>query len=101
MKTKSLHTLCFLILHSSFILSTHAQGTAFTYQGRLNSSGAVANGNYDLLFTLFNTNSSGVGGPVAIVAGLAVSNGLFTTTLNFGADVFDGSARWLEIAVRT
>jgi hypothetical protein len=44
MKTKSLFTLCFIILHSSFILSTHAQGTAFTYQDRLNNNGAVANG---------------------------------------------------------
>ena len=32
-------------------LSTHAQGTAFTYQGRLNDNGSPANGIYDLRFT--------------------------------------------------
>jgi len=37
-----------------------AQGTAFTYQGRLNSGTNAANGIYDLTFALFNV-SSGAG----------------------------------------
>ena len=79
-----------------------AQGTAFTYQGRLNAAGAPANGSYDLAFTLFNVGSGGsaVAGPLTNSAA-AVSNGLFTVTLDFGSGVFDGTARWLEIAVRT
>src|SRR6185295_11333739 len=32
---------------------------------------------------------------------VTVTNGLFTTTLDFGSGVFDGTDRWLEIAVRT
>ena len=40
-----------------------AQGTAFTYQGRLNNNGSPANGSYDLAFTLFNTNISGAPSP--------------------------------------
>ena len=36
-----------------------------------------------------------------VFATLGVTNGLFTTTLNFGGSVFNGSARWLEINVRT
>lgn len=34
-------------------------------------------------------------------AATGVSDGLFTVTLNFGAGVFNGANRWLEIAART
>ena len=34
--------------------SAAAQGTAFTYQGRLNDGGNPANGFYDLTFQLWN-----------------------------------------------
>ena len=80
----------------------HAQGTAFTYQGRLNNGDGPVNGSYDLTFTLFVTNSSGVAiaGPVTNSAA-AVSNGLFTATIDFGPGVFTGTSNWLEIAVRT
>src|SRR5664279_214325 len=76
-----------------------AQGTAFTYQGRLNVVTGPADGSFDLLFTLFATNSSGaaIAGPVTNAA-VAVSNGLFTTTVDFG-NVFTGTSNWLEIAV--
>ena len=36
-----------------------AQGTAFTYQGRLNDGGAPANGTYDLTFALFDEATGG------------------------------------------
>ena len=79
-----------------------AQGTAFTYQGRLNSSGGPVNGNYDLTFTLYTTNLTGsvLAGPVTNSA-TAVTNGLFTTLVDFGPGVFAGTSNWLEIAVRT
>jgi len=79
-----------------------AQGTAFTYQGRLDAGGAPANGIYDLRFAIYDAASAGVmqGGPVTNAA-TGVSNGLFTVTLDFGAGVFTGPARWLDIGVRT
>jgi hypothetical protein len=79
-----------------------AQGTAFTYQGRLNSGPNPANGLYDLQFGIFDaaTNGNQQGGYVTTNA-VAVSNGLFTVTLDFGAGIFTGPARWLDISVRT
>src|SRR5258708_34617273 len=78
-----------------------AQGTALHYQGRLSNGANPANGSYDLTFGLFGVSSGGsaVAGPVTNSA-TAVSNGLFTVTLDFG-NQFPGAARWLEIGVRT
>ena len=82
--------------------SLPAQGTAFTYQGVLKDTNSAASGSYDFMFTLFNTNTTGVasGGPVTNSA-TAVSLGLFTTAIDFGPGVFPGGSKWLEIAVRT
>ena len=79
-----------------------AQGTAFTYQGQLDSSGSPATGIYDLQFTIYDaaTNGNVVGG-VLTNAATPVANGLFTVTLDFGAGVITGPARWLELAVQT
>jgi len=78
-----------------------AQGTAFTYQGRLNDGGMPASGLYDLRFVLFDASAAGnqAGGSLTNFS-TAVTNGLFTVTLNFGS-VFTGTNYWLDIAVRT
>jgi Chaperone of endosialidase len=81
-----------------------AQGTAFTYQGRLNSSGSPVNGKYDLTFSLLDAGTNGnlIAGPLTNSA-VVVSNSLFTTTLDFGTS-FPGASvvdRWLQIGVRT
>jgi len=84
------------------VANLRAQGTAFTYQGRLDSAGSPANGIYDLQFTIYDsTNDPGVviAGPLTN-ANTAVSNGLFAVTLDFG-NQFPGADRWLEIGVRT
>src|SRR4051812_48395129 len=83
----------FVIHHLSFVillllstlnlqLSTFAQGTAFTYQGRVSDGAGPANGNYDLTFTLFSAVSGGAtAGTSNVFDNLAVTNGLFTATL--------------------
>lgn len=81
--------------------SARAQGNAFTYQGQLNSGGAPVNGSNDLTFTLFNAASGGgTVGTSNVFNDLPISNGVFTVTLDFGAGAFDGSARWVQLAVR-
>src|SRR5438309_422927 len=77
-------------------------GSGFTYQGRLTNSGNPANGQFDLTFSLWDASSGGtqVGSTVSM-ANRAVSDGLFTVSLDFGTGAFQGSARWLETAVRT
>ena len=90
-------------LASASIVSTaNAQGTAFSYQGRLTDNGAPPNGNYDLRFTIYDALTAGnqVGTPLTNRP-VALSNGLFTVALDFGAGVFSGPNRWLEIGVRT
>lgn len=87
---------------NSQVFSAHAQGTAFTYQGRLNDTNGPANGTYELRFDLYDAASAGAqqGGFLTNSYVTAVSNGLFTVALDFG-DQFPGANRWLEIAVRT
>ena len=93
--------LLFLSTLNSPLSTASAQGTAFTYQGRLNNNGTNTTGMYDVRFTLFATNTTGtaIAGPVTN-ATTGVSNGLFTVTINFG-NVFTGASNWLELAVRT
>src|SRR6185503_5721664 len=99
-------TFQFLALGLSLTLisaDAFGQGTAFTYQGRLNDGANPASGNYDLRFTIYDsTNNPGVviAGPLTNAA-TGVSGGLFTVALDFGGGVFSGPPRWLEIAVRT
>lgn len=79
-----------------------AQGTAFTYQGRLNVNGAPANGNYDFQFILFNVSQFGFpDGPILTNAAVFVTNGLFTTTLDFGPGILTGTNLWLDLSART
>ena len=80
----------------------HAQTTAFTYQGRLTDSNGPATGQHDFELRLFNAVTGGAQqGSTVEVNNLSVSNGLFTASLDFGAAVFPGADRFLQIAVRT
>jgi hypothetical protein len=79
-----------------------AQSTAFTYQGRLDDTGAPANGSYDVTFAVYDAVTDGnLISPIVTNSAVTVSNGLFTTTVDFGGGIFTGPDLWLEIAVST
>ncbi len=102
MKTNQTKSVVVLLMLISGIVTAEPRGTAFTYQGQLAEGGQPANGIFDLRFTIFDLASGGsaVAGPLTNAA-VAVSNGLFTVALDFGAGVFAGDACWLDIGVRT
>src|SRR2546426_5493750 len=84
-----------------FASTVFAQTSSFTYQGRLTDGGTPANGNYDLQFVLFDSLSGGAQvGSTQTLNTVAVSNGVFTVSLDFGASAFPGASRFLEISAR-
>lgn len=102
MRRKIICQILCLLLSLSAAETIRAQGTAFMYQGRLNDGGSPATGNYDFRFQIYDavTNGNAVSFPLTN-SPVGVSNGLFTTTLDFGSNIFTGPDRWLDIEVRT
>ncbi|MEO6390570.1 MAG: hypothetical protein ABIP75_01885 [Pyrinomonadaceae bacterium] len=103
MNHKNLGQRSFPILLLMLLCATSimAQTTAFNYQGKLTDGGSPATGAYLLQFSLFDApvggNKSGITlSDVAVTA----TQGVFSTQLDFGASVYTGEDRFLEIAVR-
>lgn len=78
----------------------HAQGTAFTYQGRLMESNAPANGSFEFEFSLYDAATGGTNLGTLTLEETPVVNGLFAVLLDFGPGKFNGQPRWLEIYAR-
>lgn len=78
--------------------------TTFTYQGRLDTNGMPANGVYDFKFSLFDDAPVGAAdvqiGTTLTLENVAVANGLFMVSLDFGASPFTGSTRWLSVEAK-
>jgi hypothetical protein len=74
-------------------------GAAFTYQGQLASAGSPVNASCDFQFSLWDDAAAGAQVGATLAPTLAVVNGLFTASLDFG-NQFTGDERWLEIAVQ-
>ena len=98
------HVKSLLLLMLTIVLSGGAilgQTSGFNYQGRLTDGGMPANGNYDLQFALFDAaDGTNQIGQTKIVSSVPVSAGIFTVTLDFGANAFSGANRFLEISAR-
>jgi hypothetical protein len=104
LKTSTFISLSMLVtVITTLFYSTHAAplGTAFTYQGQLNSDGNAATGLYDFSFALYDAASTGTQqGSTLTTNAVSVTNGYFIVVLDFGS-AFDGNARWLDISVKT
>lgn len=90
--------LAFALLTVNSVLG---QTTEFTYQGKLTDTGPPSP-TYDFEFRLCDSAAADCSAPLAVqqVSGVQVFGGVFTVKLNFTATVFEGSDRWLEIAVK-
>jgi len=99
-----------LIAAYSILLTTMVQQSPaqtpltseFTYQGQLTASGLTAITTADFQFALFDAVTDGAQiGTTVSKDNVAIVNGVFTTTLDFGPAAFSGNARWLQVAVRS
>lgn len=89
------------ILAVMSVKSIVAQTTSFNFQGRLNDGSSPANGQYDLQFKLWDAiTAGGQIGPTLSRPGLTLVNGVFSTTLDWGASAYGGGFRFLEIGVK-
>jgi hypothetical protein len=100
MKITKLFTTSVLLYFVLFAHAAFGQSTEFTYQGRLLDSNLPPTANYDFEFSLWDSLVAGTqAGTTQTVTGVAVSSGIFTVRLDFGAN-FPGAARFLQIAMR-
>lgn len=89
------------ILINLFAVCALAQTTEFSYQGVLKTSSAPANGSFDFEFKLFDAASGGAQqGATVQRPSVAVVNGVYAVTLDFGAAAFNGGDRFLDVSVR-
>ncbi len=71
------------------------------YRGVLQKAGALVNGAADFQLRLFTSPGGSVQvGPTQDLSGVSVVDGQFTVPIDFGPGTFDGTDRYLEIAVR-
>ncbi|HEV8485374.1 MAG TPA: hypothetical protein VGV87_17660, partial [Blastocatellia bacterium] len=81
--------------------SVFAQTTMFAYQGKLDFDGVPANGQFDFQFKLFDSLSAGTQqGATAEQLSVEVTNGEYKVNLDFGAAVFNGADRFIEVSFR-
>lgn len=107
---KSPPTLSWLVLALALQLpsAASAQGSSvptphsFVYQGRLTDDNLTPpdGEQYDILFTLHDAEANGALLGTVTVGQIAVVHGVFVVNLDFGVGVFNGTTRWLQMAVR-
>ncbi len=101
MRTTTISAILVLVVCTINLSNAAQVGTGWTYQGRLMDNNNPGEGVYDFQFKLFDAPYTGTQqGSTVDVNDLDVIDGYFTVELDFGSDVFDSDAYWLEIDVR-
>lgn len=89
------------VLTASAVVPAEPLSTAFVYQGQIRRQGIPFTGDLDMLVRLFDAPEDGSQKADALsFADAAIVNGLFTLSLDFGANVLTGENRYLEFAVK-
>src|SRR5688572_12024255 len=73
--------------------------TAFTYQGVLKQNGQPVDGTFDLEFRLFDSLAGGSALQTELLPDTAIADGLVNADIDWGANAFTGSPRYLEIVI--
>ena len=93
------------------VTALHAEplGTEFTFQGKLRDGNRDVDELIDMQFTLYDAAVDGNAVSVTLVfdgqpgnqPSVDVVKGSFSMGLDFGSSIFDGSALWVQVEVRT
>ena len=87
-------------LLAATVLASGPTDTAFTSEGRRTQSGLRVNGTADFRFKLFDASSGGASlCPSLALDGASINRRSLTVDLDFGAALFEGSGRCLEVDV--
>ncbi len=88
------------VMAAPIAAQTTTYATDFTYQGYIENAGTPVSAACDFTFALFNAITDGAPvGTTQSATGVTVTDGVFSTVLDFGTGAFNGEDRWLEIAV--
>lgn len=78
-----------------------AQGTAFSYEGKLLVNGTPANGNYDFQFRVYDLPTGGTQiGATPQRNNVLVVDGIYTVSVDFASAPWTSGFRYMEINVR-
>lgn len=76
--------------------------TSFTYQGQVRDAGAPITDSGDVILSLWNAAADGtMVGPSQPFDNVNLVEGRFAVEPDFGANAFNGSKRWIELAFRS
>src|SRR5262245_44966368 len=97
-----MHAAGLILLIAQMTQAQTPLGTEITYQGKLEGSGNTAISTADFQFALFDSLNGGTQiGATEVKNNVAVSNGTFSLTLDFGGSALNGDARFLQVSVRS